>query len=82
MMYPARFNKDRVHLLGQRGTEDDRHHKLNFDLCNAVNLGALSMALEELIKAGMPLEQAEAFMRQAEALRALLCTENNRLHGF
>jgi hypothetical protein len=61
---------------------DDAYRKLNFDICRAVDTTVVGICLDKLMELVMPREQAEAFRAQAQALRALLCTENNRLNGF
>lgn len=59
--------------------QDDTHRKINYKLCNAIDLTGISITTDEMIKSGMEPELAEIFKTQADALLAAMRTENNRL---
>jgi hypothetical protein len=62
--------------------EDKRRGKINFKLCNAIDLTTMGIVLDELVKAGMHPNLAKLYKAQAESLLSLLRSENNRIHGF
>lgn len=66
------------------GTElDQRHRKINFNLCRAIDMTSLNCVLQEMIDAGIINErQADLYNDNAGSLLALLRTENNRGHGY
>lgn len=76
MFWDVHFT-DRVVCLGK--PLDDAYRKRNYDLCQGVNLTKLSCALNDMVEAGLPKEQAECFKASASALLQLMRTENNRL---
>lgn len=55
------------------------HLKRNYDVCRALDMLKLGIVLDDMVKAGMPKEQAACFKEAAHALLQLLRTENNRL---
>jgi hypothetical protein len=61
---------------------DDTWARMHFDIHQAINPLNLSIVLEKMQEHGLPKEQAAAFKASADALLALMTTENNRLFGF
>lgn len=57
-----------------------RHQSLLAQIHRSVNMTEMHDLLQRLVALGMPKQQATAFHAQAEALEALLRTENNRIH--
>jgi hypothetical protein len=77
---PARFT-DRISNSGN--PSDKRHGQLNFELCTALNMTSLKIALEKLVnEAGLSPQLAQAYEAQAMGLLNVMLSENNRLHGF
>ena len=60
----------------------DKHSKLTYDICHAVDTLAMHGILDRMVASGMSKNTAELFKTQADLLRAMLLTENNRIHGF
>ena len=63
-----------------RNTPDGEvHAQRNFDLCRAVDMIALAVVMNEMVKTGhISRRQADAFEAQAGGLLASLLTENDR----
>lgn len=70
---------DQPVMMGREPGES--YLRRNMALCRAVDLTKLSIALDDLIEAGLPAHQAECFRANAEALLQLMRTENNRLYA-
>jgi hypothetical protein len=80
MLHDTRFNPERVcNVSSPVGLQ---YRKINFDLCTALDLTKLSIVLDKLVEAGMHPNQAKLYKTQADALLQLMCSENNRIHGF
>lgn len=79
MIYPTRHT-DKTTLMGDPLC--DRHSLLTYDICHAVDTLAMSGILERMVEDGMHPNTASIFKTQADLLRAMLLTENNRVHGF
>lgn len=79
MIYPTRHT-DKTSLMGDPICDD--HSKLTYDICHAVDTLAMHGILERMMKNGMNQNTARLFKTQADLLRAMLLTENNRIHGF
>lgn len=60
----------------------DKHSKLTYDICHAVDTLAMHGILDRMVASGMSKNTADLFKTQADLLRAMLLTENNRIHGF
>jgi hypothetical protein len=78
MMHSHRFNPERIVCL----PKDDEFKRMHFDIHRAINMTSLSCVLADMEAKGLPKEQAAAFKASADALLALITTENNRLFGF
>ncbi len=61
------------------GKDSDEHRRRNYAICKGIDLITLGIALEDMVKAGMPKELAEIYRLQANTLLALIRTENNRI---
>lgn len=61
--------------------EDNKFRKFNFDLCRAIDTQGLSITLKKMVDAGLHPQVAALYQANADSLRALLCSENNRLFG-
>lgn len=58
---------------------DDRHRKFHYDLCQGINMTRVSIALGQMVEAGvMDKRVAELLHLQAASLLAMMTTENNR----
>ena len=79
MIYPTRHT-DKTTLMGDPVC--DIHSKLTYDICHAVDTLSMHGILERMIESGMDKNTASLFKTQADLLRAMLLTENNRIHGF
>lgn len=75
MLPPAKFPGAALDGLYQQ-----RHQSIMQTIHRAVDLAELRIALDRLQLLGLPKEQANALYAQADALHALLMTENNRAH--
>ncbi|BDD79866.1 hypothetical protein [Burkholderia phage FLC9] len=60
----------------------NKHRKINFDLCTAIDLTKMSIVLDDLVAAGMHPNLAHLYKIQADALLQQLRSENNRIHGL
>lgn len=79
MIYPTQHT-DKTTLIGDPIC--DKHSKLTYDIWNAVDTLAMHGILDRMIESGMHKNTASLFKVQANLLRAMLLTENNRIHGF
>lgn len=79
MIYPTRHT-DKTTLMGDPVC--DKHSKLTYDICHAVDTLAMHGILDRMVESGMDRNTASLFRTQADLLRAMLLTENNRVHGF
>lgn len=62
---------------------DDEHAKLTYDICQCINTLTLRGVIDRLCAEGKLHPNTGALLfAQAQTLRALLLTENNRVHGF
>lgn len=58
---------------------DDRYRKFHYDLCQGINMTRVSIALGQMVEAGvMDKRVAELLHLQAASLLAMMTTENNR----
>lgn len=80
MLQETRFNPERV--ANHSVVEDTRRVRINFKLCNAIDLTTMSIVLDELVAAGMHPNLARLYKAQADALLQQLRSENNRIHDF
>jgi hypothetical protein len=78
-MTVVRFTKRSI-TIGN--PNDDRHARINYDLCRAIDSLKLGIVLEQMEEAGMHPNFTEIYRKQAESLLDLLRSENNRIHGF
>lgn len=79
MIYPTRHT-DKTTLMGDPVC--DAHSKLTYDICKAVDTLSMHGILERMMESGMNQNTAKLFKTQIDLLRAMLLTENNRIHGF
>lgn len=79
MIYPTRHT-DKTRLMGDPVC--DAHAKLTYDICRATDTLALGGIIDRMVESGMDKNTGHLFDVQLQALRAMLLTENNRIHGF
>lgn len=79
MIYPTRHT-DKTTLMGDPVC--NKHSKLTYDICHAVDTLAMYGILDRMIESGIGKNTASLFKVQVDLLRAMLLTENNRIHGF
>ena len=79
MIYPTRHT-DKTSLMGDPVC--DKHSELTYDICHAVDTLVMHGILDRMIESGMHKNTATILKTQADLLRAMLLTENNRIHGF
>lgn len=71
------------HFTVLAGEHGDQHRRFNYDLCTAVDLIKLGVALEKMVKAGrLDPRVADIYKKIAEGLLAALRSENDRAFGF
>jgi hypothetical protein len=73
---PVLFHPDCSTCIGK---DVDEHRKRHMDLCCAIDMTRLHVALNEAVKAGMRRELADLYADQASILLALIISEHNRL---
>jgi hypothetical protein len=70
------YRPDTVKLGKQR---DDQYRQFHYDLCQGINMTRVSIALGQMVEAGvLDKRMAELFHMQAASLLALMTSENNR----
>ena len=74
-MADARFNED---LCGTDDEAGRAHRQRNYELCDALDMIKLSVALDDMVEDGLHPQLAKIYKMQGAALLAALRSENNR----